>query len=317
MENILTKKTCLSVKRVLVLGGLGFVGRHLCRAFTSKGLLVYALGHGSIPQPEINAWGIHQWVDSSISLETLILHFKNIHFDAVIHCAGSGSVSLAYQQPLEDYHRSVTSVLASLEFVRATQTKETRFVLASSAAVYGNQNSVLTESSKLNPISPYGLHKQAAENICAEYSNYFDVKCSVVRLFSVYGAGLQKQLLWDAANKFKNGKCEFFGTGNEMRDWIHVEDAVQLLSDAALKNQKTIEIYNGCNQHASTYEVLMLLASSLYIKATPRFNGEVHIGNPISLVGNHEKSTRLLKWIPRVSLKDGLIDYAKWFNNKL
>ncbi len=276
--------------------------------------MVYALGHGSIPQSEINAWGIHQWVDSSISLAALTLQFKNIHFDAVIHCAGSGSVSLAYQQPLEDYHRSVTSVLAGLEFVRTTQTKKTRFVLASSAAVYGNQNAVLTELSSLNPISPYGLHKQAAENICAEYSQYFDVKCSVVRLFSVYGPGLQKQLLWDAANKFKNSKYDFFGTGNEMRDWIHVEDAVQLLSKAALKDQTAFEIYNGCNHHASTREVLALLASSLKAKLNPQFNGEVHLGNPERLVGNHEKATRLLKWTPKISLENGLIGYAKWFN---
>jgi UDP-glucose 4-epimerase len=279
--------------------------------------VVYALGHGSIPQPEINAWGIHQWADSSISLEALVSRYKNIQFDAVIHCAGSGAVSLAYQQPLEDYHRSVSSVLAGLEFVRTTQTKNTRFVLASSAAVYGNQNVVLTESSSLNPISPYGLHKQASENLCVEYSQYFDVKCSVVRLFSVYGAGLQKQLLWDAAYKLKNGKCEFFGTGKEMRDWIHVEDAAQLLSKAALKDQAAFEIYNGCNHHASTLDVLTLLASSLNIELTPQFNDEVHTGNPRNLVGNHEKATRLLKWTPKITLKDGLIDYANWFNSRL
>lgn len=301
--------------RILVLGGLGFVGRHLCRTMGNGRAVIYALGHGSIPRPEINAWGIHHWVNSSISLDALVENFKNIQFDAVIHCAGSGAVSLSYQQPMEDYHRSVTSVLAGLEFVRSTQTKCTRFVLASSAAVYGDQNTVLTENSKLSPISPYGLHKQAAENICAEYSQYFDVKCSLVRLFSVYGAGLEKQLLWDAANKFKNANCNFFGTGNEMRDWIHVEDAAELLLDAALNDQADFEIYNGCNHQASTSEVLTLLANSLEVDLIPKFNNEVHTGNPKSLIGSNEKAAKLFNWAPKISLKDGLASYAKWFNN--
>ena len=302
--------------RVLVLGGLGFVGRHLCLALSNGGAIVYALGHGTIPQSEINAWGIHHWVDSKISLDVLLEHFKNIQFGAVIHCAGSGAVSLAYQQPLEDYHRSVTSVLAGLEFVRTTQTKETRFVLASSAAVYGNQNTELTENSILKPISPYGLHKQAAENICAEYSQYFGVKSSLVRLFSVYGAGLQKQLLWDAANKFKIANCSFFGTGNEKRDWIHVDDAARLLSEAALKDQSDFEIYNGCNYQASTSEVLTVLAKSMRVDLTPRFNNEEHIGNPKFLIGNNEKAVKLLNWTPAISLQDGLASYAQWLNEK-
>lgn len=308
--------TSLKLPNVLVLGGLGFVGRHLCRALNNGRAIVYGLGHGTIPQSEVDAWGIHQWVDSSISLDALVEHFKSIKFDAVIHCAGSGAVSLSYKQPLEDYHRSVTSVLAGLEFIRTTQTKNTRFVLASSAAVYGDQNTVLTENSALKPISPYGLHKQAAENICEEYSQYFEVKSSLVRLFSVYGAGLQKQLLWDAANKFKSENCNFFGTGNEMRDWIHVEDAARLLSVAALKEQTVFEIYNGCNQHASTSEVLTILAKSLNVNLTSNFNNEVHTGNPKSLIGSNIKAARVLNWTPAISLQVGLASYAQWFSDK-
>lgn len=310
--------TTLSQKspKVLVLGGLGFVGRHLCRTMGSNEAVVYAIGHGSIPPNEIRAWGIHHWVDSSISLDALAKNFKNIQFDSVIHCAGSGAVSLSYHQPLEDYHRSVTTVFAGLEFVRTTQTKETRFVLASSAAVYGDQNTFLTEDSALKPISPYGLHKQAAENICEEYAQYFGVKCSLVRLFSVYGVGLKKQLLWDAANKFKRGDSSFFGTGNEMRDWIDVEDAAQLLVHAALNNQANFEIYNGSNQTASTSEVLTLLTKHLNVGLAPVFNNIVHTGNPKSLIGSNERAIKLLGWKPSISITDGLASYAKWFNDK-
>ncbi len=298
---------------MLVLGGLGFLGRHVCRQFQKQGVIVYALGHGSIPFSEIKIWGVDHWVESGITLDTLIYHFGDVHFDAVIHCAGSGSVALAYQQPLDDYNRSVTSVLAGLEFARTTQTKNIRFVLASSAAVYGDKNIMLTETSHLSPVSPYGLHKKAAENVCKEYSKYFSVNCSVVRLFSIYGAGLQKQLLWDAANKFKNGEQDFFGTGNEMRDWIHVDDAAQLMIKAALKEQSVFDVYNGGNYHASTREVLMLLASSLGFNIMPQFNKKTHAGNPLNLIADSRKAKQVLHWMPEITLQDGFSDYAKWF----
>jgi UDP-glucose 4-epimerase len=308
--------TSKNIPNTLVLGGLGFVGRHLCRTLANSKANVYAVGHGTMNQDDINFWGISQWVESSISLSVLLENFKNIQFDTVIHCAGSGAVALSYQQPLEDYQRSVTSVLAGLEFVRTNQSKDCRFVLASSAAVYGDQNTLLTEDSSLKPISPYGLHKKAAENICEEYSQYFGVKCSLVRLFSVYGVGLEKQLLWDAANKFKNAHCNFFGTGNEMRDWINIEDAANLLACAALKNQANFEVFNGSNQAVSTSEILTLLAKCLNFNLAPIFNNEIHTGNPKSLIGSNEKAIQVLGWKPTIDIKDGLKSYAKWFNDK-
>lgn len=302
--------------KVLVLGGLGFVGRHLCRVIGNKSALVYGIGHSSISKSKAKAWSVDYWVDASITFDSLVGHFKNVKFDAVVHCAGSGAVSLSYKQPMEDYHRSVTSVLAGLEFVRLTQSLDTRFVLASSAAVYGDQDLYLTEESPLNPISPYGLHKKSAEIICEEYSKYFGVKSSIVRLFSVYGIGLEKQLFWEAANKFKNGDPIFFGTGNEVRDWINVEDAARLLAFAALKNQADFEIYNGSNQIANTSEVLTLLAKYLNISSAPVFNNEVHTGNPKSLIGNNKKAMKLLGWEPYIDLKVGLAQYVSWFNDR-
>lgn len=306
-----------SGQNVLVLGGLGFVGRHLCRLLSDEGNAVYSLGHGSIPEQQIKDWGISHWVNSSITVEALAQAFKEVSFAAVIHCAGSGAVSLSYQQPFDDYQRSVISVMAGLEFVRTIQPKHTRFVLASSAAVYGNHSSVLTEDSSLIPISPYGLHKVAAENLCREYSQYFSINCSLVRLFSVYGSSLRKQLLWDASNKFKNGNAEFFGSGQELRDWIHVKDAASLLRNAALKDQGLLEIYNGGGFHASTREVLSQLAKSLEIDIDLQFNGMTHEGNPKNLVADYTRAKNKLGWTPRVSIEEGLKDYAKWINKNL
>jgi UDP-glucose 4-epimerase len=304
----------IASKNVLVLGGLGFVGRHVCQQFSQQGFIVYGIGHGHISSENQSLWGINQWIESEITESILLEKFGDKSFCAVIHCAGSGAVSLSYSNPADDYHRSTTSVIAGLEFVRVSQSKNTRFVLASSAAVYGNQEVILTESSPIQPISPYGIHKRVAEMVCEEYASFFSVKCSVVRLFSVYGNTLKKQLLWDACNKIKNGTPEFFGTGDEMRDWIHVTDSADLLFLSALNQEQCqFEIYNGGSAHASTHEVLQSLSVLMKSEKKLTFNGTAHTGNPISLLTSIEKAKIKLGWLPKVLMQDGLYEYVNWY----
>src|SRR6185312_5873943 len=107
-------------------------------------------------------------------------------------------------------------------------------VVPSSAAVYGAVRQIpINESGPRNPISPYGVHKKIAEDLCYSYARHFGARIALVRFFSVYGAGLRKQLLWDACNKLVVGDGRFGGHGNEVRDWLHIEDAARLLIAAA------------------------------------------------------------------------------------
>ena len=156
----------------------------------------------------------------------------------------------------------------------------------------------------------------ASENVCRSYSRFFGVDVSVVRLFSVFGEGLRKQLLWDAMNKFSCGTNEFLGTGGEMRDWIHVEDAARLLCHAATQEQGSFEVYNGGNVKATTKDVLSRLARAAGVSLEPRFSGEAHVGNPSRLTACCGHARRKLQWSPQVELDDGLVRYADWFNRR-
>ncbi len=301
----------------LVLGAAGFIGRHTARALAAQGCSVVGVGHGHWTADEALEFGVQHWIDADITLEELIGLQLPGPIECVVHCAGSGAVSYSYTDPWQDFHRATVTTAAVLEWVRTRQDRRPRLVLVSSAAVYGDQGDAdAMETSVRSPISPYGVHKLLAETLCDSYSRFFDLSISIVRLFSVYGEGMRKQLLWDALNKFQNGQRQFFGTGNELRDWIHVDDAARLLALAGLSEQSPFEVYNGGAGHASTREVLNCLGAAYGSAENIVFSGEIHNGNPRRLTSNCGHATRLLKWSPTVQLKDGLERYVAWFKQQ-
>jgi UDP-glucose 4-epimerase len=303
---------------VVVLGAAGFIGRHVARALAGKGCRVLGVGHGQWTASEWRQWGLADWLEADIGLDALSRITVGNTPVCIVHCGGSGSVSYSYGNPLADFKRAAESTAAALEWIRLNCADSSRFVLVSSAAVYGDQgDSDATETSLRAPISPYGVNKAAAEALCESYSRFFGVSSSIVRLFSVYGEGLRKQLLWDALNKFNAGQSQFFGTGNELRDWIHVSDASELLAMAGLSVQPTFEVYNGGFEHASTREVLSQLAVAYGCTDAVFFNGESHKGNPRRLTSDCGHARRLLNWRPTMRLEEGLHRYAEWFKSQV
>ncbi len=301
-------------RHVLVTGAKGFIGRHTSRALAAQGCNVIGIGHGNWTAGEAREFGVHQWIDADITLDVLSSLELPGPVDCVLHCAGSGAVSYSYAEPWQDFQRATVTTAAVLEWIRKQAGHRPRLVLVSSAAVYGDQGDTdAMEPSVRSPISPYGFHKLSAEMLCESYSRFFEVPVSIVRLFSVYGEGLRKQLLWDALSKFRGGNHQFFGTGNELRDWIHVEDAAALLALAGLSRQSTFEIYNGGFEHATTREVLTQLAAATGRNEAVIFTGETHKGNPHRLTSNCHHTMRLLHWTPTVRLQDGLARYEAWF----
>lgn len=297
----------------LVLGAAGFIGRHVCREMNARGFTVHGVGHGGWTAEERSAFGVTRWHESDITLEALRAASDGASPDVVLHCGGSGTVAHSYRAPASDFERSVGTTLAALEFTRE-QTSPPCFVLASSAAVYGDQGDIdIDEGARLDPMSPYGYHKMTSEHLCESYHRFFNVRTRVVRLFSVYGEGLQKQLLWDAMNKFRRGENSFFGTGDEMRDWIHVEDAARLLGLAATAPATLHAIYNGGYFKARTRDVLGALARAAHATSAPTFSGEVHPGNPRRLTGSTSRARTELAFEGHIGLEDGLSRYADWF----
>ncbi len=217
-----------------ITGARGFIGRSLARHLAAEGVEVAGVGHGH--WPDASTAGVTHWVNADIHAASLdLLQSRAGAPDAIYHLAGGSAVGPSFANPLEDFERTVHTTARLLEWVRC-HAPATPVVAVSSAAVYGaGHQGPIAETVPVTPYSPYGHHKAVMESLFRSYGANFGLRAAVVRVFSAYGEGLRKQLPWDLCGKLAAGGRELVldGTGEERRDWIHVDDVVRTLTDAA------------------------------------------------------------------------------------
>ena len=191
--------------------------------------------------------------------------------------------------------------------------------MASSAAVYGaNHSEPIAESAFCEPFSPYGFHKRMAELALESYARNFGVRVGVVRLFSVYGPELRKQLLWDLCNRLAAGVSELTlgGEGTELRDWLHVEDAARVLLLALNNASEECFIVNGGTGLAtSVREIAEGLCESWGDQVPVCFTGVSRSGDPKFLVADVERLSELGA-VPQRLWRDGLVEYVNWYKSQ-
>jgi len=303
--------TSPQAETVLVTGALGFIGRHVTRHFRARGCCVIGAGHGSLSSAEISEIGFYRWKSCEILLE----HLQDLSepIDLIVHCAGSGLVGTSFADPEAEFRNSLGAAIGVLEFARK-QAPTAHIAMLSSAAVYGNAASLpINERAPLNPISPYGKSRLAIEQHCLRYAREHGLRIAIIRLFSVYGRGLRKQLFWDACQKFARGDGRFDGTGNECRDWLHIDDAVRLIEIATGHASATVPIVNGGSGVSVKIRDALMLLRDAWPAAAPEitFSGVARAGDPRGYQADIS-SAQAFGWRPERALDGGLADYVRW-----
>jgi UDP-glucose 4-epimerase len=295
--------------KVLILGSKGFIGQNLLNYLADNN---YEVWGADVVTDYVNK-GTYFLIDATNSDFSFV--FQNVKYDFCINCSGASSVPESMTNPMRDYFLNTVNVFKILEAIKKFQ-PTCRFLNLSSAAVYGNPQILpVKETASPNPLSPYGIHKLQAEQLCKEFYDFYGIKTCSLRIFSVYGNGLQKQLFWDLFWKAKTGHpFKLYGTGNESRDFIHISDllkAIDLITKFCPFASDVINVGNG--QEIMIKNAVSTFFSFFNSEIAYTFSGDSREGDPINWKA--DISTLIsYGYNPSIDINAGLKSYYKWIS---
>jgi UDP-glucose 4-epimerase len=296
----------LSGTEILILGSEGFIGSNLIHYFLSKDVEVKGIDHLDNPTQSYKYF-------KSLSISEFYEILRDNKFKCIINAAGSGNVGYSIDHPLGDFEANCFQTTEILDAIRVTKSVAA-YMHISSAAVYGNpQRLPVKEEDDLKPLSPYGWHKYISEILCREYFECFSLRSCIIRPFSVYGPGLKKQLFWDIYNKASaSANVELFGTGDESRDFIYIDDLVRLIGMLVDKAEMKAECYNVANGTEVTIRnSARLFLNNFSSKVNLQFTGQIRSGDPLRWCADISK-IKSLGYKPQMDMIEGLRQTYSW-----
>lgn len=292
---------------IIIIGSKGFIGSYIYSEFIKDSSL-FVYGCDVIHDYETPNYQI---IDPT-NADYLDI-FQKFEFDICINCSGAASVPDSILHPLRDFQLNTVNVYKLLEAIHRF-CPTCKYINISSAAVYGNPTSLpIQESQLLAPLSPYGKHKLYAEQICGQFTDFYNIDTCSLRVFSAYGIGLRKQLFWDLFKRSRGKKkIELWGTGEESRDFIDVRDIVEITKLLVRLSKFPFKVINvGSGVESTIKYVSELFFNILEEDIEISFSGETRQGDP----QNWQSDISRLDYIGYrsfIGIKDGLNDYCKW-----
>jgi UDP-glucose 4-epimerase len=303
-------------KTLLITGIAGFIGRYVARHFAEQGWSVIGTDNSppeNAPLANLTAYRRLQLPDPGLG--NLLKEYSP---QVCIHCAGRASVGLSVTDPAADFYSNTLLTLEMLNALRLNA-PNCRFIFLSSAAVYGNPQSLpISEEQATAPLSPYGFHKLQGEQLCLEFAKVYSLPTASARIFSAYGPGIRRQVMWDICQKaIIQNSVTLQGTGQESRDFIHALDIAKgllLIATAALMQG---EAYNlGTGEQVTIAELTSHILTALDYQGDPHFDGIIPVGNPLNWQADISK-LQSLGFTPSIPLKKGISTFATWCRAEL
>ncbi len=312
---------------ILVTGGAGYIGSHVCKALASIGMVPVTFDNMAAGHRWAVQWG--PLVEGDLrDGAALSAAFKTYAVEAVIHCAGLTSVPESQVQPHAYYDTNVVGTLSLLAAMRQAGLKA--LIFSSSCATYGNPTKVpIVEGHPQQPTSPYGRSKLMAEQILADHRNAYGIESVSLRYFNAAGADPRSDVGEDRAVQthlfplamqaaLQGNEMVVYGTdydtrdGTCVRDYVHVSDlaAAHVMALQKLRSGKAAHAYNLGTGEGTT--VMEVLAAILRVtnKRVPRRLGQRRSGDPAELVADSTRARQELGWHPQHRHIDAMVRTA-------
>lgn len=317
------------MKTILVTGGAGFIGSHLCERLLKEGHSVICIDNfDSFYDPNLkirNVQGMNKKYSGSFSVVTgdirnrehLAEIFKKSKIDSVFHLAARAGVRPSITDPLLYEDVNVKGTILLLEVCRSFEIR--KFFFASSSSVYGEKQKVPFSESDLDiqPISPYGATKRAGELLCYSYHHLYGMDVACLRIFTAYGPRQRPEM---AIHKFTSlidqGKeVPIYGDGSSKRDYTYIDDLIDGMI-GALHHHKGYEIYNlGGSQTTSLKDLIRMIESELGKKAKTKIM-DFQPGDVSITYADIRKARRMLGYQPRVGMEEGMKRFVEWYKRQ-
>lgn len=319
--------------RILVTGGAGYIGSHVCKALSKQGFLPVTLDNLSMGHEWAVKWGPFYKGDlQNPDLVTEILIKEKI--DAVMHFAALAYVGESHQQPLKYYENNVLGTRQLLDAMKTAGV--TRIVFSSTCATYGVPSEMpISENCAQNPISPYGTSKLFVERILKDCVASQKLSSVALRYFNAAGADPEVDigedhhpethlipLVLDAAFG-RRPHISVFGEdyptpdGTCIRDYIHVHDLAEAHIKALMQLKAPgFEAYNlGTGLGSSVREVISAVEKVTELKV-PQQSAPRRPGDPPMLVSAGGLASARLNWTPRMSDLETIVSTAANWHRK-
>ncbi|MEM3071180.1 MAG: GDP-mannose 4,6-dehydratase [Candidatus Anstonellales archaeon] len=312
-------------KRILITGGLGFIGSNLSIRLCQFGSKVHILNKKPT-NPSQAAFNIEPVKNQVIVTYSDTNDFQTLdecvqEKDIIFHLAGRGSHVDSILDPIGDASANALSALYLLKSIIKKE-KKPKIIYSGTRGQYGNAKTLpVNEDHPKQPVDINGINKQAAEDYLLLYSRIGAIRACSLRMGNIYGPRMQMQnpnqgfISWFIRLAIDNKCLNVFGSGSQRRDFTYIDDLIDALLLCGMSDSTDSEAYNVGGDVYSVLEVAKLIvevAGSGSVSITPYAEGhkKVEVGDFVPDVSKINK----LGWKPKTPFKEGLkmtIDYYR------
>lgn len=300
------------MKRLLVIGGTGFIGRHLCQAAMDAGYAVTALSlHPAAPAIP----GARHLTADIGDIQALGASLAGLQFDYVVNCGGyidHRSFSNGGRALIDGYVEGIQNLIECLD-----RTCLTRFVQLGSSDEYGNAPAPQSEDAREAPISPYSMARVAVTHLLQMLWRTEKFPAVVLRVFLTYGSGQGVERFVPQLIKGCLLNERFpVSAGVQLRDFCYIKDIVQGILAALEADNVCGELINLASGNPLSIRSLIETVQHIVGTGEPDF-GKIpyRIGENMALYANVGKAASLLGWRPETSLMDGMQDTIAFYRD--